>query len=135
MENASNTEDGGFVVTVPLVRVRHAFHTSVVVRGPGGETPEKSMYMPALLAFARARRWKTMLECGKIRDYLEISVRTGKDPSYIRKVMRLNFLSPKFVNALVENRRTDGISLERLFALNTPSWEEQEKKIGLKSPG
>lgn len=131
MKSSVKEEDGGVLINVPLSRVRHGYRIVMVDEMLRRDSPARGCYFQALLAFARARSWKRLLESGNVGSFDEIAELTGKDPSYVRKIMRLNNLSPKFLNALIENRHTDGLSLERMFAVNTPVWREQEEKFGL----
>jgi hypothetical protein len=116
-------------VTVPIVRTRHGSRQMLAAMGGGGRRLTGQPYKAAIRAFARARRWLRLLETGAARDYLDIAARTGIDPANVGRIMRLNFISPRIVNRLVENRDTAGISLARLFKIATPVWSEQEEAL------
>jgi DNA invertase Pin-like site-specific DNA recombinase len=70
---------------------------------------------PALLkAVARARRWFDEIASDEARSSAEIARREALPKGYVAAVMRLAFLSPTLVEAVVEGRAPTGISLQTL---------------------
>ena len=53
-------------------------------------------------ALARAFRWKQMLESGKFATMAELAERESIASSDMTRVIRLNLLAPKLVEAIVE---------------------------------
>lgn len=86
---------------------------------------------PALLkAVARARRWFEEIASARVRSSAAIARREALPKGYVAALMRLPFLSPNLVDALVEGRVPAGISLQRLMnsrvALPLP-WPDQDE--------
>ena len=70
---------------------------------------------PALLkAVARARRWFEEITSGRVRSSAEIARREALPKGYVAALMRLAFLSPALVEAIVEGSTPEGINLQRL---------------------
>src|SRR5262249_14345685 len=71
---------------------------------------------PALLkAGARARRWFEQITSCQGRSSAEIARRYALPKGYVAAIMRLAFLSPTLVDAVVEGHTPAGISLQRLI--------------------
>ena len=122
--------EDAFVFTVPIVRTRHGYRQMLATSDRSGRRLTGEPYLQAIRAFARARRWLRLLESGVVRNYEDIAARTGIDKANVGRIMRLNFISPRIVNRLVENEDVAGISLTRLFKVATPVWAEQEDALG-----
>jgi len=86
---------------------------------------------PALLkALARARRWFEEITSGRVRSSAEIARREALPKGYVAAVMRLAFLSPSLVDAVVEGRVPAGISLQKLVTRRIAlplSWSSQNE--------
>ena len=52
-------------------------------------------------ALARAFRWKRMLESGEVMTLAELAEREKIAPSYLTRVLRLAFLAPDIVQAIL----------------------------------
>ena len=50
---------------------------------------------------------------------------------YVRYTLRLAFLSPRVIRAIMQGQEPDGLSLASLRRLTTANWSEQEKFLGL----
>jgi site-specific DNA recombinase len=95
------------------------------------ELPEKAG--PRLLkAVAHARLWFEELSSGRVRSSVEIAKREGLQRGYVGRLMKLAFLSPAIVDAVVEGRSR---ALPNLQALMTRKvaiplcWEEQDRLL------
>ena len=51
--------------------------------------------------------------------------------SYVGRIMRLTLLAPDIVEAIVEGREPNGLSLERLVKGMPVVWEEQRERFGV----
>lgn len=59
---------------------------------------------PLLKAAARARRWSDDLLSGRVQSVGEIARRERIGGRYVRRLIRLGFLAPRTVEAIVEGR-------------------------------
>jgi hypothetical protein len=73
-----------------------------------------SIDLPLLDATARAYRWSNDLLAGRARSIGEIARREHLTARHVRRVMRLAFLAPRIVEAIVEGRQPASLLLSRL---------------------
>jgi hypothetical protein len=80
-----------------------------------------------------ARKWWDMLACGTI-DVATLARREGFDRTYIAKVVRVAFLAPDVVEAILEGKQHGQLEAGHLRLHGIPaSWAEQEARFLPKS--
>jgi len=122
---------------VKILRASHFAPIKLKRRGVGlrlildgkDELPRKAD--PVLLkAVARARRWFEEMASGHVSSFAEIARREGLQKGYVARLMKLAFLSPAIVDAVVEGRSRAVPNLQmlmtRLTALSL-CWKDQER--------
>ena len=78
---------------------------------------------------AKAYRWQKEMSAGKSAE--EISKEEGiNSKSYVLRMVRLMFLSPQIINAVLQGMQPDGFSLRGIDRPFSPVWEEQERDLG-----
>jgi DNA invertase Pin-like site-specific DNA recombinase len=68
--------------------------------------------LPLLKAVARAHRWFDELSTGKASSLAEIAAREGLAVRYVGRLIRLAFLAPEIVEAIVEGRQPANLTAE-----------------------
>ncbi|MDF2235749.1 hypothetical protein P2H44_24615 [Albimonas sp. CAU 1670] len=76
-------------------------------------------------ALARAFRWKRMLEAGEVMTLAELAEREKIAPSYLTRVLRLAFLAPDIVQAILAGEQGSGVTLARLLQPLPVEWDRQ----------
>lgn len=77
-------------------------------------------------ALARAFRWKRMLESGEFATIAELAEREGIATSYMTRILRLTQLEPGIIEAVLDGRQNDAVTLARLMEPFPISWIEQK---------
>jgi hypothetical protein len=118
---------GRITVHVPLaVRARPGRKT--IVR-PAGAAPSASIAVhadPAMVkALARAFRWKRLLNDGRYASISDIARAEKIDRGYVGSILRLTLLAPDIVQAILDGRRQNSLSLSRLLKPFPLVWAEQ----------
>ena len=86
---------------------------------------------PALVkALARAFRWQRMLETGAACSVSDIARQEKLNTSYVSRVLRLTFLAPDIVEAVLDGRQAPGMMLQRLLEPFPVEWDRQSRTIG-----
>lgn len=82
----------------------------------------------------RAREWWQRMAGGKL-DPTTLALQEGVSVSYIVRVMRLAFLSPAIVDAVLDGRLRAGIDSSALLNIRAidPAWEKQERLAMLRA--
>ena len=100
---------------------------------PQGQNQAKNFDDKLLKAFAKAYQWKTIIEdeSNPINSLSEIARDEEISNSHATKVYRLNFISPKIVEAIVNGTAPRELRLQDIFAKKAPEiWQEQEEMWG-----
>lgn len=84
-------------------------------------------------ALARAFRWKRMLESGEFASISELAEREGIAFTYMARLMRLSLLAPEIVDAIMEGRQPESVTLANMMDPFPLDWKEQ--RIRFLQPG
>jgi len=80
----------------------------------GGPVPTRGD--PALVkALARAHRWRRMLEAGEHSTVREMAKAEKVNETYISRALRLTLLAPEVVEAILNGRQPEGMTLPGLM--------------------
>ena len=116
-------------VRVPLKIRRRPGRKTVVtpVAEEGGDAAIPTRADPTLVkALARAFRWKRMLESGEFATISELAEREGIATSYMTRLLRLTQLEPGIIEAVLDGRQGDAVTLARFMDPFPISWIEQK---------
>lgn len=81
-------------------------------------------------ALARAFRWKRLLESGEYATIAELAEREGIASSYLTRVLRLTLLAPDIVEALLDGRHGQAVTLARVLEPFPLEWKHQDMHFG-----
>ncbi len=81
---------------------------------------------PALIkALARGFRWRRMLEEGRYASISEMAKAEKIERGYLGSVLRLTLLPPEMVEAILDGRQPEGVTLPGLLEEVPVVWGEQ----------
>jgi hypothetical protein len=114
-------------VRVPLrIRRRPGRKTVVTPVVDGLPTQTTTRADPALLkALARAFRYQRMLDDGRYASITEMAAAEKLDRGYLGRLLQLTLLAPDIVEAIIEGRQQEGVTLPRLIESLPVVWDEQ----------
>jgi hypothetical protein len=81
-------------------------------------------------ALTRAYKWKERLFSGAAPSTSEIAKQEGVTERYVSRIMRLAFLAPDIVEAILDGHQPADLELERLMKGVPVSWNEQRRALG-----
>ncbi len=82
-------------------------------------------------AFAKAYKWKNMLEENQIDSLAQIAVKENVTGSYVSKVFNLNFIAPEIVETILNGEQPRDLKLQDMLIGKFPAlWQEQKEKWG-----
>ena len=114
---------------VRTITVRHRPGRKTIVT-PGGIAPMTSRSDPALVkALGRAFRWRRMLETGRYASVSDIARAEKIDRTYVGDILRLTLLAPDIVEAIMDGRHADGMTLPGLMK-GFPVERDGQRDIG-----
>ena len=82
-----------------------------------------------LRAIARAWSWRRQLETGAVSTILDIAAAEKVSDRFVGRLIRLAYLSPCVLGALVNTRKHPAISVNRLLAVAELPWAEQMEVV------
>ena len=76
-------------------------------------------------ALARAFRWRKMLETGGFATINELAAAEGINSSYVSRLLRLTLLAPHIVEAILDGRQPESMTLLALMEPFPVEWAQQ----------
>ena len=116
---------------VPLQLKRRGVELRLVLKGEGASVPRSD---PALLkAIARGHCWFAEFAAGCVSSTREIAQREGLTDSYVRRLVRLAFLSPTIIETICTGQQPIELTVQGLTrgAAVPLSWQDQLQALGL----
>ena len=92
---------------------------------PGGMEVESRHDITLIKAVARAFRWLRMLESGRFATITELAAAENINASYVSRILRLALLAPEIVEAILDGRQPDGMTLPGLMQPLLEDWRRQ----------
>lgn len=129
----------GLRVHIPLNLKRTSGRKRIIIQ----EDPERRSsandhciaYRNAMLiAIARGFRWRKLLDEGRYMSIRHMADDLGVVAPYMSRLIRLTFLAPGIIEAIIDGREPDGMSIERLRRPMPLLWEEQKNSINSQTP-
>ena len=82
-------------------------------------------------AVARAFRWLRMLETGRFATISELAAAEKINSSYVSRILRLALLAPDVVEAILDGRQPERMTLPGLMAGAQGHWGEQKVRLAV----
>ena len=117
---------------VPMRMKRRGIEMRLITDGDA--TPAARVDLPLLNATARVYRWSNDLLAGRTQSIGEIARREHLTGRHVRRVMRLAFLAPRIVEAIVEGHQPADLStiaMTQRIEL-PPLWSAQEQALDIR---
>lgn len=80
-------------------------------------------------AVARAFRWRRMLETGQFASVTDLAAAEKINSSYVSRILRLTLLAPDLVEAILEGRQGNAVTLAAIIRPQSIVWDEQTKSL------
>ncbi|MFN7308626.1 MAG: hypothetical protein ACK5TQ_18910 [Acetobacteraceae bacterium] len=114
-------------VRVPLTIRRRPGRRTMVSLGFGGEGGRIATKAdPALVkALARAFRYQKLLDEGRYASISEMAAGEKIERGYLGTMLRLTLLAPDMVEAILNGRQPEGVTLPRLLEGVPVGWDAQ----------
>jgi hypothetical protein len=97
----------------------------------GGETVRQGRPDPALLTvLARTFRYQRLLDEGRYASIGEMAEAERIERGYLGTLLRLTLLAPDIVEAILDGRQPQGVTLPRLLEPVSVGWAAQSDALG-----
>ncbi|MEO5335104.1 MAG: hypothetical protein H7839_24085 [Magnetococcus sp. YQC-5] len=131
--NARMSEDGKTIIIRIPYRFKRTGGRKQIIAPEGAE----SAFLPVarqddalVRAVVRGHRWQGMLDTGQVASVQELAAKENIDPSYLARHLRLAFLAPDIVEAVLFGNCPEGLTLTDLMVALPMGWEEQRVLLG-----
>lgn len=108
-----------------------------IITSSGGHDPAiifSSKNSNLINALVTASQCHDLLEKGECRSVVELAAKFKRDRSYISKILKLQYLSPKIKSTILDGRQPRTMTVQSLLkAADEVLWEKQEKLVGVVS--
>ena len=111
------------IVIIPLAVKQRGGRKAII--SPGVLQVESRHDITLIKAVARAFRWLRMMETGRFATITELATAEKINASYVARILRLTLLAPEVVEAILDGRQPEGMTLPGLVAGVTTQWGEQ----------
>ena len=120
------------ILSIPARLQRAGMETRLLIEGAGGgprREPDRSL----LRLLARADRFQTMVMHDQGRSMTELAGDAGVSPSYFTRVLRLSFLAPDIVKAILSGRQPPQLTAKHLMSQSrlAKNWPSQATPLGI----
>jgi hypothetical protein len=123
------------VVYIPMQLKKRGGRRRIIVPEQIQRAGASRDYSEALaLAITRAHHWKELLDAGKFASISELAQAIGLDVSYAARLFRLTFLAPDIIEAILDGKEPDGLSMRILAKPISLDWREQREELGFANP-
>jgi hypothetical protein len=134
VHGAHDPEDGEsnvlITLTVPAELKRAGMETRLLIESAG---PRREPDRSILRLLAQSRRFNDMIMRGDAMTIVELAKQAGVSPSYFTRILRLSFLAPEIVKAILNGRHPQELTARRL-SLHTRivnDWSGQKALLGV----
>jgi hypothetical protein len=118
------------VLKVRLPDARPRARKEIIVPGGAGSAARR-IDQALILSIARARSWLRALRQGDYTDTTEIARHFGLGDAHVRRLLRLTFLAPDIVEAIIEGRQPRSLTVKLLLRGIPLAWSDQRNAFGL----
>jgi hypothetical protein len=120
------------VLEVPWMMTRRGGQTEFLYKGAPAQT-KSPPHEGFVLAMVRAFQWKDELVAGRVPTIKALAQREGLARSYVMRVLRLSFLAPDVIDAILNGWQPRGFTLEPFRRPIPLEWAAQRKFFGFPS--
>jgi hypothetical protein len=117
------------ILDVSWVMTRRGGRTELQFKGAPAQA-QSAPHEGFVLATVRALQWKDELVAGRVPTIKALAKREGLARSYVMRVLRLSFLAPDVIDAILNGWQPRGFTLEPFRRTIPLEWAAQRKVFG-----
>ena len=105
---------------------------TVIVRPDGSRgvvRREATIDNTMIKVIARGFRWQRLLYDGTYATIEDLAAAEKINPSYVSRILRLAYLSPVVVQAILDGKHPACLTMRHLLEPFPADWKQQEKKL------
>lgn len=140
LQTVSKNDDGSITVHIPITFVKQGGKRYIITPphplddAPPGTVDTKGMTakprISILKALAQAFEWRDMIDRGEAHSSTELAKKLKVNESYFARILRLSLLAPDIIEALLDGKQPEKLTLGDLLKSVPYDWSEQRIKYG-----
>ena len=125
------TEGSSEVTDIPMsFRPRGGRTVIVLPDGSRGVVRREATIDNTMIkVIARGFRWQRLLYDGTYATIEDLAAAEKINPSYVSRILRLAYLSPVVVQAILDGKHPAWLTMRHLLEPFPTDWKQQEKKL------
>jgi hypothetical protein len=125
------TEGSSEVTDIPMsFRPRGGRTVIVLPDGSRGVVRREATIDNTMIkVIARGFRWQRLLYDGTYATIEDLAAAEKINPSYVSRILRLAYLSPVVVQAIMDGKHPAWLTMRHLLEPFPTDWKQQEKKL------
>ena len=125
------TEGSSEVTDIPMsFRPRGGRTVIVLPDGSRGVVRREATIDNTMIkVIARGFRWQRLLYDGTYATIEDLAAAEKINPSYVSRILRLAYLSPVVVQAILDGKHPAWLTMRHLLEPFPADWKQQEKKL------
>jgi len=128
--NIANDETISFFVPLEIKK-RGGSAVIIMPKNIKKEDMSKSFDEKMIKAFAKAYKWKRMLDDGDVTSLAAIAVAEDVTGAYVSRIFNLNFMAPEIIEKVLSGQQPRTLKLQDMLYGDVPLlWQEQKEKWG-----
>ncbi|MBF0185614.1 MAG: hypothetical protein HQM06_14680 [Magnetococcales bacterium] len=130
---AELSADGStIIVSIPMQFRRRGGRTTIIApEGLDMPAPKTTRDDSLARLVVKAHRWLRLIESGKFASIKELADRENLDDSYVARILRLTLLAPDIVEAILDNKQPNVLTVRELMRPFPVLWTEQREQWGM----
>ena len=119
------------VLTIAMKLKRCGGEMRLIIPGWAAIDPRRQPVSSLVKAVSRASDWVRRMEGGECKHQRDLAKATKLEPRYINSILRVAFLAPEIVEAIIDGRQPPSLTLGSLTGVLPVSWQQQKKLISV----
>jgi site-specific DNA recombinase len=117
------------VLTIAMKLKRCGGEMRLIIPGWAAIDQRRQPVSSLIKAVSRASDWVRRMEGGECKHQRDLAKATKLEPRYINAILRVAFLAPEIVEAIIDGRQPPDLTLGSLTGVLPMSWQQQKKLI------
>ena len=117
------------VLTIEMKLKRCGGEMRLIIPGWAAIDQRRQPVSSLIKAVSRASDWVRRMEGGEFKHQRALAEATKLEPRYINSILRVAFLAPEIVEAIIDGRQPPDLTLASLTGALPMSWQQQKKLI------
>ena len=126
-----DSEGQPLVLTIAMKLKRCGGEMRLIIPGWAAIDPRRQPVSSLVKAVSRASDWVRRMEGGECKHQRDLAKATKLEPRYINSILRVAFLAPEIVEAIIDGRQPPSLTLGSLTGVLPVSWQQQKKLISV----